>query len=219
MRVLVSGRSGLLGSAIAERLRVEHEVVGVDRVPGPFTTRVGRVQDRGFIVSTMAGVEAVVHTASLQAPDVGRVPRQEFVDVNVGGTLHLLEAAATHGVRRFPEPPNVVAVNRLSRGVDLRDAVAAHLLALHDDTTPFGVFNISARSPFTEGDVDELLVDAPSVIRRSYPWAEAAFATRGWRLPASVDRVYVVAKAETLLGYRPAYGFGALFPEHAAEDE
>ncbi len=113
--------------------------------------------------------------------------------------------------RFFPESPEVVAVNRLCRGVDLRDAVAAHLLALADDTARFGVFNVSARSSFGRDELGELLVDAPAVIRRHYHWAGDAFAARGWRLPASIDRVYVVTKAEAALGYRPAHDFASLF--------
>lgn len=276
MRVLVTGSSGLLGSAVAGELARRHVVVGFDRAAGRWTTLVGDVRDRDLVARAMEGIEAVVHTASLHAPQVGRASRREFVGVNVEGTLHVLEAAAERRVRRvvytsttslygfalvptdravwvtedlpprprdvydvtklaaeqlcadlvrdggppttclriarfFPEPPEVVAVNRLCRGVDLRDAVAAHRLALEDDTARFDVFNVAARPPFGPDDAAELLVDAPSVVRRSYPWAEAAFAARGWRLPDSIDRVYVVAKAEAKLGYRPVHDFESLF--------
>ena len=37
------------------------------------------------------------------------------------------------------------------------------------------------------------------------------FARRGWLLPRSIDRVYVVDKAVTGLGYRPAHDFASLF--------
>jgi UDP-glucose 4-epimerase len=111
--------------------------------------------------------------------------------------------------RFFPEPPEIVAVHRLCRGVDLRDATMAHLLALEHRTMPFGVFNISARPPFDESDVEELLVNAPDVIRRYYLAVDQVFAARGWRLPPTIDRVYVIDRAERALGYRPVHNFDA----------
>ena len=47
------------------------------------------------------GFEAVVHSGALHKPDIVRYPRREFVDVNVTGTLNLLEAAVRHEASRF----------------------------------------------------------------------------------------------------------------------
>ncbi len=47
----------------------------------------------------MEGVDHVLHTATLHKPHVGSHTRQDFVDVNVTGTLNVLEAAARAGVR------------------------------------------------------------------------------------------------------------------------
>ena len=47
MRVLVTGSSGHLGEALVRTLRdLEHEVVGLDILPSPFTTCVGSITDR-----------------------------------------------------------------------------------------------------------------------------------------------------------------------------
>jgi UDP-glucose 4-epimerase len=51
------------------------------------------------------------------------------------------------------------------------------------------------------------------VIRRYYPDAEEVFRAHGWALPASIDRVYVTAKAERLLGYAPQHNFAELLDE------
>ena len=111
--------------------------------------------------------------------------------------------------RFFPERPEIVAVHRLCRGVDLRDATTAHLLALDHRTMPFGVFNISARPPFDENEVEELLVNAPDVIRRYYPAVDHVFAARQWQLPPTIDSVYVIDRAERALDYRPVRNFDA----------
>ena len=46
----------------------------------------------------MAGVDAVVHAATLHKPHVGSHQRAEFVDTNITGTLNLLEEAVAAGV-------------------------------------------------------------------------------------------------------------------------
>lgn len=47
------------------------------------------------------GIEAVIHAGALHKPDIARSPAQAFIDVNVTGTLNLLEAAAAAGHDRF----------------------------------------------------------------------------------------------------------------------
>lgn len=113
--------------------------------------------------------------------------------------------------RCFPEPDHLMAIYRLYRGVDPRDVAQAHELALTANLEGFHVFNISASSPFKAEETIQLLADAPSVVLKYFPWAENEFAQRGWQLPESIDRVYVVAKAQAELGYQPAYNFPSLF--------
>ncbi|HEX8572583.1 MAG TPA: NAD(P)-dependent oxidoreductase [Allosphingosinicella sp.] len=104
MRILLTGSSGWLGRFLAPRLREEgHEVTGLDVAPGADTDIVGTVADRPLVERTLAelGIEAVVHSGALHKPDIVRYPKQAFVDVNVTGTLNLLEAAAAAGCSRF----------------------------------------------------------------------------------------------------------------------
>ena len=101
MRVLVTGSSGQLGAEVARQLAPEHEVVGLDVLPGKWTTQVGDVADAGLIAGLMRGVDVVIHIASLHAPHVGQRSMQDFIDTNVTGTLRLLEAASAAHVRRF----------------------------------------------------------------------------------------------------------------------
>ena len=99
------------------------------------------------------------------------------------------------------------------RGADVRDVAAAHVLAVTDEDIGFDIFNISSHSPFVESDLPNLLEEAAPVISRSFPDAERIFQRHGWRLPTSIDRVYVVAKAEQRLGYRPRYNFAEMLRE------
>lgn len=104
MKILLTGSSGWLGRHLAPLLETRgHEVTGLDVAPGDHTRIIGSVADRDLVFQTMAqfGIEAVIHAGALHKPDIARFPRQAFVDVNVTGTLNLLEAAVAAGHARF----------------------------------------------------------------------------------------------------------------------
>lgn len=103
MHVLLTGSSGWLGRFLAPRLRsAGHTITGVDVAPGADTDIIGSVADRATVDHAFdAGVEAVIHAGALHKPDIARYPPQAFIDVNVTGTLNLLEAARTAGHDRF----------------------------------------------------------------------------------------------------------------------
>lgn len=99
MRILVTGSSGHLGEALALTLReLGHEVIGLDIVAGPATTHVGSISDRAVVQRLMPGVSQVFHPATLHKPHVATHSRQAFIDVNLTGTLNLLEEAVAAGV-------------------------------------------------------------------------------------------------------------------------
>ncbi len=101
MNILVTGSSGHIGSAIAECLGEQARVIGLDRRPGPHTARLGDIADDALVRTLMRGVDAVIHTAALHVPDLGRASPEEFRRVNVDATRGLLEAAIAAGVTRF----------------------------------------------------------------------------------------------------------------------
>jgi len=102
MRILVTGSAGHLGEALVRVLRARgDDVVGMDLLPSPATDAVGSVADRAFVRRGVAGVDAVVHAATLHKPHVASHSRQDFVDTNVTGTLNLLEEATAAGVGAF----------------------------------------------------------------------------------------------------------------------
>ncbi len=109
--------------------------------------------------------------------------------------------------RSFPEPLRDMALYRLYRGVDARDVAQAFQLALAVSSPQFEVFNISSATPFAESHCGQLKTDAAAVIRAVEPALAAEFAARGWVLPASIDRVYVIDKAKAVLGFAPQFGW------------
>jgi len=102
MRILVTGSAGHLGEALVLLLRGDGaDVVGLDILASPHTDVVGSIADRACVKRAMVGVHAVVHAATLHKPHVGSHARQEFVDINIAGTLNLLEEAVAANAGRF----------------------------------------------------------------------------------------------------------------------
>jgi UDP-glucose 4-epimerase len=282
MRILLTGSSGWLGRFLAPMLRAAgHAVVGMDAVPGRDTGLVASVADRAAVERAFAdhGIEAVIHAAALHKPDIARFPAQRFVDVNVTGTLNLLEAAVRAGNDRFVftsttslmisqairraeapvavwldedtgplAPRNIYGVTKLAaeglcrlhyvehglacvvlrtgrffpeeddtergmsgenmkaneflnRRLSARDAARAHIAALgRAPDLGFGLFLVSAPTPFSKAEAEALKRDAAAVIARHFPDAATLYAARGWSLPKSIDRVYDSRRSERALG-------------------
>src|SRR3954447_18847139 len=101
MNILLTGSSGWLGRHLAPLLAADsHLVVGMDVAPGGDTQVLGTVADRPLVARVMRdhAINAVIHGAALHQPDIARYPKQSFIDVNIAGTLNLLEEACATGV-------------------------------------------------------------------------------------------------------------------------
>ncbi len=101
-KLLVTGSAGHLGEALMRTLREQGQpALGTDILSSPYTDIVGSISNRDHVRHCMAGVDAVLHTATLHKPHVATHSRQDFVDTNMTGTLNLLEEATTAGVKAF----------------------------------------------------------------------------------------------------------------------
>jgi nucleoside-diphosphate-sugar epimerase len=141
MRVLLTGSSGWLGRFLAPALRsAGHSVIGLDIAPGDDTHVIGSVADRVAVDYVFAdhGVEAVIHAAALHKPDIARVSPQAFVDVNVTGTLNLLQAAvaARHDRFVFTSTTSVMVTQAV------RDEAGTAAIWLDETTAPLEPRNI-----------------------------------------------------------------------------
>ncbi len=109
MKFLITGAAGFLGSALSNRLTREgHQVRGLDDLsagdpqvlsPEVLFTR-GDINDRPKLWTLLQDVDCVFHLAArVSVPESVLYPR-EYNQVNVGGTVTLMEAMRDVGVHR-----------------------------------------------------------------------------------------------------------------------
>lgn len=101
MRILVTGAAGLIGSGVAARLAQEHDVIGLDLLPGEHVQIVGDCWNVAEWRQRVAAVDAIVHTAALHAPHVGQRSDDDFRRTNVEATSRLLDFALDAGASHF----------------------------------------------------------------------------------------------------------------------
>jgi nucleoside-diphosphate-sugar epimerase len=114
-------------------------------------------------------------------------------------------------VREAYADENLKLNELLSRRVDIEDVVEAHLLAI--ERAPelgFRKYIVSATTPFLRDDLAQLRSSAPQVVSRRVPGYAAEYARRGWKMVASLDRVYVNARACEELSWRPRHDFATV---------
>lgn len=109
--------------------------------------------------------------------------------------------------RCFPERADLMALYRLTRGIDYRDVANAHACAIDGRIPGFSRFIISGDTPFTEPDCELLYKNAPQLFASKVPDLVHSFEQRGWTLPMSLDRVYSSQAAQDALGWTPKYGW------------
>jgi dihydroflavonol-4-reductase len=122
VKVLVTGGTGFLGSALVPLLAAEgHALRLVQRSPAPEAQALGAevmqasVADGAVIPAALDGVDAVVHLAGQVSFDPG--DPAAMYELHVQGTRRLLEACAAKGVSRvvLASSSGTIAVSREDR--------------------------------------------------------------------------------------------------------
>jgi len=191
MKVLVTGGSGYLGSAIVRALdRGGHEAIVFARhataagLPGRAID--GDVRDTRAVTSAADGVDAIVHTAALVAQ--WRRDPSEFDAINVGGLQSALAAARAHHVARvvytssFLALPPADSPHALTANHYQRTKVAARDLARRAAADGLPVVTlypgvIYGPGPATEGNLvgrlmrDHLLGRLPGAVGPERLWS------------------------------------------------
>jgi len=112
-RYLVTGGAGFIGSHIAERLVQAGESVlvldnlstgrrtNIEAFEAQLTFIEGDIRDPRVVGEAMRGVDYVLHQAALASVPRSLEDPLTTSDVNVNGTLNLLDAARRQGVKKF----------------------------------------------------------------------------------------------------------------------
>lgn len=146
MRILITGGAGFLGSALANALmRQGHEVLVLDDLSAGDPDRLapqvlfhrGDVRDRPKLWTLLQGVECVYHLAARVLVAESILYPREYNEVNVGGTVALLEAMRDVGVPRV-----ILASSGAVYGEQLEQPVVES--ARPNPQSPYAVSKLSA---------------------------------------------------------------------------
>jgi len=131
-----------------------------------------------------------------------------------------LEEDDDRQVRESFDDTNLKVNELLYRRGDIEDMASAHLLALEKaPAIGFRRYIISATTPFTRDDLQELRTNPAAVVRRYVPEFESEYAARGWKLPHTIDRVYVNELARKELGWLPRHDFRSAIQHLRAQED
>ncbi|WP_218023275.1 NAD-dependent epimerase/dehydratase family protein [Nocardia altamirensis] len=152
--VLVTGSSGIVGSAVADEMHTAGwEIRGWDVRPGRWTTHCGDLRDATLRARAVAGAEVIVHAAALHAPHVGLVHDGEFRAVNVDATAALLRQAAEGDVRRVVYTSSTSVYGHAlvpdSRAVWVEESLRAQPRDIYDETKLGAETLVGQRHRFT----------------------------------------------------------------------
>ena len=192
MRVLVTGGTGYLGSAIVRALlRAAHEPIVFARgATGASSANVqciaGDVRDTRSVTSAAANVDAICHTAALVAQ--WRRDPSEFDAINVGGLQSVLSAARELAVPRVvytssflalppADSPHALTANHYQRTKVAARDVARRAAAEGVPVVTLYPGVVYGPGPATEGDLvgrlmrDHLRGRLPAVIGPERLWS------------------------------------------------
>lgn len=146
--------------------------------------------------TTIPQPKSIYHRTKLEA--------EQFLEAEASRNLKVTTLRMS---RCFPEPAPIMAMYRLHRGIDARDVAQAHRLALVRPGEDYRMFILSGATPFTQADCRALKQTPEKVLQRKCQSFCNLFASRQWKLPESIDRVYDSSLAQQKLGWTPSYGF------------
>jgi UDP-glucose 4-epimerase len=147
MRALVTGSSGFLGSHILDYLiSIGAEVVALD-LTAPYRSDIefliGDVRDKKIVIDAAKNCTYIFHNAAIANIDDTRKAPVETMEVNVLGTLNLLEAARMADVKCFIFSSSVYVTS--DKGSFYRVSKIAGELLCETYAKEFGVPYINAR--------------------------------------------------------------------------
>ena len=103
MNILVTGGSGTIGGYVIRELLEAGHTVSVYSRTAPSMTGVrfiqGDITNPEEIKKACPGHDAIIHLAAVPGP--GRASPDQMMNVNVSGTVNVLEAAHEAGIKKF----------------------------------------------------------------------------------------------------------------------
>ena len=178
--ILVTGAAGLLGRAVVERLlAVGRPVRALDRIssePLEFPVELVDLRDRPTVEAVLKnGVAGIIHCGAISGPMVAPGEPALVAEINIGGTLTLLEGARRFGCGRFVYCSSISAYGATPEGRDPVDE-SAPLAARDIYGASKAAAELMVRAYAGEHELDAVAlrigyVYGPRRRTRNLPWA------------------------------------------------
>lgn len=92
-----------MGAVVVNHLRAfGHQVTGIDIIPAQTTDELIDILNKEAVLTVTKNIDAIIHTAAIHGKHYElNYPRKAFIDVNIYGTLSLLDACVANGVSKL----------------------------------------------------------------------------------------------------------------------
>lgn len=114
MRIIITGGAGGIGSILAETLRHEHDLIAVDSLRNGYLAnlkiknrKICRFENLDIRSNKFASLvdktkpDIIIHLAAITSLADCESNPKECIDINVGGTMNVLEAAKKNNIKRI----------------------------------------------------------------------------------------------------------------------
>ena len=132
MNILITGGCGFIGTNLVKYLSGKNCMVRIidnlstgDKqylktlsLPAPPEFINGDIRDQAAVDGALSGIDAIVHLAALSDVVESTVNPEATWDVNVTGTLNMLEACRKYGTKRFIFASSIAAVGEQNPPID-----------------------------------------------------------------------------------------------------
>lgn len=140
-KIVITGGQGFVGRALVDRFAdLGHEVICADMNDRPFRGDVNftrlDIRDKAAVSAALAGVDSVIHNASLVHTRHNRVA--DVWAVNLSGTENILDACAAH---RIPRLVYISSASAVYEGADIENG---------DETLPYSSIS---QAPYADSKI------------------------------------------------------------------
>lgn len=123
-KILVTGGGGFIGSFVVQKLATIGEVTILEH-PASMVSASNLIRaditNSDQVKKALAGFDVVVHLVAVFNTEKFQPTHEQMFDVNMTGTVNLLEACATNGIKKFVMASSICAFGTIPESLPVRE--------------------------------------------------------------------------------------------------